>query len=86
MKRSLNTLRCGLEDKAEDLADPRLSSYWPDGQTNGLWFMQYSKDLQTPRLGEKIYKEKKIENTKKAKERRCFKVGDEQGDLGMLKT
>ena len=86
MKRSLNTPGCGLEDQAEDLADPRLSSRWPDGQANGLRFAQYSKDLQTPGLGKKICKEKKIENTKKAKERKCFKAGDEQGGLGMLKA
>ena len=33
-------------------------------------------------IREKICKEKKIKNEKKEKERRCVKVGDEQGDFG----
>ena len=70
MKRSLNTPRCGLEDQAEDLTDPQLSSHWPDGQANELRFMQYLKDLQTPGL-EKNMQRKKI---LKHKEREGKKV------------
>ena len=85
VKRSLNTLECGLEDKVKDLANPWLPIRWPDGQANGLQFVQYSKDLQTPGLG-KICKKNKIENAKKVKKRRCFKGGDDQGGLWMLKA